>query len=230
MSHIWMSHVSCMTETWCTWEWVMSSTWFYTYKWVISHVWIRHAIFMNESCHTCVSAMSHNESRHVLYRPFKCVTWLITWVIRVLDTTHPYWWRDSCSRTLQAIWTCDMTQDMTHSCVWRDSSILMAWRMTAHCAGYFKVWHESWHASFVRLTWNVSFVRLTWLTCLMTWLIRLLHTTHPYLWYYLRLRTWARGKRRGFSPGAAARHSQHARVHTKVFLNTKIHLQKIFCS
>jgi len=26
---------------------------------------------------------------------------------------------------------------------------------------------------------------------------------------------WARGKWRGFSPGAAARHSQHARVHTE---------------
>jgi len=26
---------------------------------------------------------------------------------------------------------------------------------------------------------------------------------------------WARGKRRGFSPGAAASHSQHARVHTE---------------
>ena len=88
MVHMGMSHVKHMHE------------WFHTYKRVISHVWISHAILMNESCHTCVSVMSHNESRHVLYRPFKRVTWLMTWVIRVPDTTHPYWWRDSCSRTL----------------------------------------------------------------------------------------------------------------------------------
>jgi len=33
----------------------------------------------------------------------------------------------------------------------------------------------------------------------------------------------ARGKRRGFSPGAAARHPQSARVHTDSFLHARVH-------
>jgi len=33
----------------------------------------------------------------------------------------------------------------------------------------------------------------------------------------------ARGKRRGFSPGAAARHPRSARVHTDSFLHARVH-------
>ena len=47
-SHIWMSHVTHMNESW------------HTYEWVMSHIWMRHRTHMNESWHTW---HSHVETR-----------------------------------------------------------------------------------------------------------------------------------------------------------------------
>jgi len=44
MSHIWMSHVTCMNESCHIYEWVMShmNESCHTYEWVMSHIWMSH--------------------------------------------------------------------------------------------------------------------------------------------------------------------------------------------
>jgi len=47
MSHIWMSHVTHMNESW------------HIYEWVMSQIWISHVTHMNESCQTHACVMSN---------------------------------------------------------------------------------------------------------------------------------------------------------------------------
>ena len=101
MSHIWMSHVTHMSES-CR-----------TYEWVMSHIWMSHVTHMNESCHTYEWVMSH------IYDSFICVTWLI----QMCAMTHSYVWHDSFICVTWLIHMCDMT----HSYVWHDSFICVTW-------------------------------------------------------------------------------------------------------
>ena len=62
VSHIWMNHVTHMSESCHTYEWIMSHVWMspvthmnescHTHEWVMSHTWMSHIKHMNESCHT----------------------------------------------------------------------------------------------------------------------------------------------------------------------------------
>ena len=48
MSHIWMSHVTHMVESYHSYEWVMSHTWMSH----VTHIWMSHVTHMDVSCHT----------------------------------------------------------------------------------------------------------------------------------------------------------------------------------
>ena len=121
MSHIWVSHVTHMSESCHTYEWVMSHIWmihvthiecrmrvrlgcayrmshvthmhvsFHTYEWVMSHLWVRHVTHMNESCHT--------------YRMRD------SGAFYMCDVNHSYVWHDSL---IYVTWLIRMW-DMTHS-------------------------------------------------------------------------------------------------------------------
>ena len=77
MSHICMSHVTCMIESCHTHVWVMSHIWMshithmnescHMYDWVMSHIWMSHVTHMNESCHTYEWVMSHIWMSHVTH-------------------------------------------------------------------------------------------------------------------------------------------------------------------
>ena len=71
MSHIWMSHVTHMNES------------FHTYEWTMSHIWISHVTHMTESCHTCMNYVTHmNEPYH-----------RNEWVISRMNEAHHTWMR-----------------------------------------------------------------------------------------------------------------------------------------
>jgi len=85
MSHMWVSHVTYINQS------------FHTYEWVVSHKYIRHVAHLNESCKTCERVKSHNEScqtcegvkshiwmRHVTHMNESCHTY--EWV-----TSHVWW-------------------------------------------------------------------------------------------------------------------------------------------
>jgi len=66
ISHIWIIHVTRMTEKRHICEWALSHTYNCTrimlqlqQVWVMSHMWISHVTRMSESCHICEWAMSH---------------------------------------------------------------------------------------------------------------------------------------------------------------------------
>ena len=69
VTHIWMSHVTCVHESCHMYAWVSSYVWrshvarmdesCHTYEWVMSHIWLSHVIHINESCHTYKWVMSH---------------------------------------------------------------------------------------------------------------------------------------------------------------------------
>ena len=74
MSHVWMSHVPYMNESWHTYEWVKLNIWTgqkysrisnFAPARVMSHVWMSHVTHMNESCHTYKCVMSHVWMSHV---------------------------------------------------------------------------------------------------------------------------------------------------------------------
>ena len=62
VTHTWMSHVTHMSESRHTHEWVYSHIWMshvirmnescHTYKWVMSYTWMNRVTRVNESCHT----------------------------------------------------------------------------------------------------------------------------------------------------------------------------------
>jgi len=55
MSHIWMSRVTHMDESW------------HTYERVIPHIWMSHVTHLNQSCHTYERVMSHIWTSHVTH-------------------------------------------------------------------------------------------------------------------------------------------------------------------
>jgi len=55
ISHIWMSHVTHVNESYHTCEWVML------------HIWMSHVTHVNESCHTYEWVMSHMWMSHITH-------------------------------------------------------------------------------------------------------------------------------------------------------------------
>ena len=96
---VWMSHVTHMNESCCTYEWVMlhirgmshvahmseschtMNESCRTYEWVMSHLWMSYVTPMNESCHTYEWVMSHLWMSHVTPMNESCHTyeWTIEW-------------------------------------------------------------------------------------------------------------------------------------------------------
>ena len=89
VSHMWVSHVTCMSESCHVYMWVMwQGVWDYTlthttigfgiFKWVVSriwgshgaayervmsHIWVSPVTYMSESCHTYMSKLCHRVSK-----------------------------------------------------------------------------------------------------------------------------------------------------------------------
>jgi len=133
MSHVWMSHVSCLNES-CPSDRTLLRGWRgahsrrQTYEWVIFNIWMRHVSHMNESCHTHTNE-SGDAYKWVMspaqalcrratggariprlevgagYYPSRPVTWLI----HMCDMTHSYVWHDSSICVMWLFHMCDMT-------------------------------------------------------------------------------------------------------------------------
>ena len=120
VSHVWMSHVTCMNDSSHKYEWVMSHVWmshvthmivschmhecvvyhvnvpWHTHEWVMPHRWMGHATRMNASCHTQwvmlrTEWMSH-VTREISHDMYECVTPHIN---------EPYWIQLTLPHTLQ---------------------------------------------------------------------------------------------------------------------------------
>ena len=82
ISHLWMSHVKHMNES------------FQTYEWVMSHTWMSHFTLMNESFHTYEWAISHVASHihsHVAHmkKSYHTNKWVIVYTMTYV-MTHLY--------------------------------------------------------------------------------------------------------------------------------------------
>jgi len=177
-----MSHVTLISESCHTCEWVMSHVWMSPVRndrvrWV-SRVWIRHmsgmlisyVTRMNESCHTYEWVMSH--------------VWMGL-VTHISESCHTYEW--VISRTNELDWMCIYVP------LRLDSLIFETW--LHHMCGTIKAHTYVWHDSLIRVrhdsltcgTWlfhmcdmtplymrHDSSIRVTWLghTCDMTWMRR----------------------------------------------------------
>jgi len=78
MAHIWVSHGAHMSESWRT------------YEWVISHIWVGHATYMNGSCHTYEWVMAHIWGSLVIHTAKVQLTRLP----HMCAMTHSYVWHD----------------------------------------------------------------------------------------------------------------------------------------
>jgi len=118
MSHIWMSHVTHMDESFThmneschTYGWVMSHIWMshVTHtavlpttqqdEWIMSRAWMRHITHMNETCHTHEWVMSHTWTSHITHMNGSCHTYervmSHTWMIHIThinESCHTYEW------------------------------------------------------------------------------------------------------------------------------------------
>jgi len=100
MLHRGMSHVTHMNESCHTREWVMAL------------IWMIHVTHMNESCHIYEWVISHTwTTSQVRGSPAKLTCYNQTRVNGTFESTDAD----------QVLW------DMTHSSVWRDSFISVAW-------------------------------------------------------------------------------------------------------
>jgi len=87
MSHMWVSHVSHMSEACLTYEWVMS------------HIWVSHVSHMSESCPTYERVMGH------VYIPAICASH----GTRKRNPAHPKWWWKMC------VWERVLSHTHTHT-------------------------------------------------------------------------------------------------------------------
>jgi len=104
MSHMWVSHVTHMSESCHTCEWGMSNMWMshvthmnescHACQCVVSHMWMSHVTHVNEACHTCEWVMSHLWMSHIT---------------PVNEWRHTYEWG------MSHIWMCHVTH-MNESC------------------------------------------------------------------------------------------------------------------
>ena len=96
MSHVQMSHVSCVNESCLTCAWVMSRVWMshVSYvnesclicEWVKSHMWMSHVSHVSESCLTCKWVMSHMCMCQVSHVNESCLT--CKWVMSHMWVSH----------------------------------------------------------------------------------------------------------------------------------------------
>jgi len=103
MSHVWMSHVTCVNESCYTCEWVVSLGWMshvtrvnescHTCEWVMSHVWMSHVTRVNESCHSCEWVMSHVWVSRVTRVNESCLT---NECVTAMGTTLRCKWKRVC--------------------------------------------------------------------------------------------------------------------------------------
>ena len=118
MTHIWMSHVTCVHELCHTYEWVMAHIWMshgthmngwcHTYEWVMSHIWMSHVTHMNELCHTYEWVMSHIWMSHVTHMNESCHTyeWVMShiWMSYVTCMNEPLTRSNPSERIRLSLW------------------------------------------------------------------------------------------------------------------------------
>jgi len=109
MPHIWVSHV---THFHCDGNGDACGCWYsrtakgmpshvthmsescHTDEWVVSHIWMSHVTQMNGSCYTCECAMSHIWMRHVARMNASCHTY--KWVMLHIWMSHVTHMNASC--------------------------------------------------------------------------------------------------------------------------------------
>ena len=122
MSHIWMSHVTCIQEPLQA-ETYQPNKSCYTSKRGVSLIWMGHVTHMNESCHTCTGATLggdnlsntltyiyiHIQTRIHTQQPLKSLLFIrVTWLIHIWQHLHQKlsdhtMWHDSEQKPLQSI-------------------------------------------------------------------------------------------------------------------------------
>jgi len=123
MSHIWMSHVTHMSESCHTW---MSHVTHmnhscHTYEWVMSHIRMSHVTHMSESCHTCEWVISHMWMSHVMHMNESCQT--CEWVMSHMWMSHVKHVNESC-HTYK--WVTPYGYGMSHLCMSHATHINMS--------------------------------------------------------------------------------------------------------
>jgi len=120
-SHIWMSHVTRMNESWLLIDAGMNYYWcLYTHLRSAPGSWQFH-LQRVASRHVCVRGWPWYYSG--LNASFICLLICATWLIHVCGMTHSYVWHDSLRCVTWLIHMCDMT----HLDVWHDSFICVTW-------------------------------------------------------------------------------------------------------
>ena len=135
---------------------------------------------------TMCDVTSHTQMSQIVYQfvAFLCVTWLI-WLC---EMTCLYVWHEEMTRScvwkdsfICVPWLIHM-RDMTHSYVWHDSIMCVEWRihMCDSCICVECLIHV-WHDSFVCARW------LVYMCCMKKWLVHVCGRTHSYVWL---IHTW----------------------------------------
>ena len=189
MSHIWMSHISCMNESCLIYEWVMS------------HIWMSHVSYMNESCLMFEWVMSHIWMSHVSCMNESCV--MFEWVMSVRQDTPT--WLEGCALNASNIWMNYFeylnTSRLTHEWVMSHTYKWVGWRIqmnhvtcaSAVSSGDWRGAHSTsssrrglLSASCCDMThsyvWHDSFMRVTWLIHACDILIHMFDMTYSYVW------------------------------------------------
>jgi len=132
-SHIWMSHVTHMNESYHTSKWVMSHIWMshvthlnesrHTSEWVTSHIWMSHVTHMNESYHTSKWVTSHIWMSHVTHLNESSQGWF-----RVTCVAYPKAKRWVMSHVMSHTWMSHVTHmnESYHTSKWVMSHIWMS--------------------------------------------------------------------------------------------------------
>jgi len=131
MSHVWVRHVTHMSEACHTYEsrGGHDSHSHDSFKYVTRHMDVRNdtcicVAWLNHMCDMTHSYVWHGSfmSPSNLWRrvyAFDYLSIYVTWLIHLRDMTHSYVWDDSFSCVTWLIRMCDMT----HSYVWHDSTV-----------------------------------------------------------------------------------------------------------
>jgi len=113
--HTWISHVTLVTESCRTYEWVMSRRWHgpRTRAWrccfvcVMSRIWRSHVTHMQESCLTHESVIFYTWMGHVTHMKESCHTY--EGVMSHICRSHVTHVNESCN-------TCDTAKKWRHGC------------------------------------------------------------------------------------------------------------------
>ena len=140
MSHIWMSHVTSVSESCHTYEWVIRFSHSMSFDTLKKKVWVRHVTCVNGSCH-----VSHTWVSHVTYVNESCHTceWVMShiWMSREVQSLHVLWHcpKKGLSETCHMCeWVMSRVTHMSESCH------ICEWVMSHMWMSHVTYMNESW--------------------------------------------------------------------------------------